>query len=83
MRKRRRIHSCENCAKIRRDRSEAKRIASPADHPQSQEPSFSADCNPTQDQSWSGFGQRAAADLIVDGVVSIPFMDDCFCSHAM
>jgi Zn-finger nucleic acid-binding protein len=67
------IDSCEECAMIWLDRGEAKRIASAGEVRQPQEPSFSEDCTPTQDQSWNSFGQRSATSLIVDGVIDSLF----------
>jgi Zn-finger nucleic acid-binding protein len=67
------IDSCEECAMIWLDRGEAKRIASAGDGGAPHESSFPEDYAPTQDQSWNGFGQRSATNLIVDDVIDSLF----------
>ena len=62
------IDSCEECCMIWLDRGEAKRIASAAVVQAPPESSFAGDFDPAP-QSWSGFGQRAAADFAVDSLV--------------
>jgi Zn-finger nucleic acid-binding protein len=63
------IDSCEECSLIWMDRGVLMRIVHAPDASQHSESSFSEDSDPQPEQDWTGLGKRAAADVIVDGVI--------------
>jgi Zn-finger nucleic acid-binding protein len=65
------IDSCEECCLIWLDRGKLMRIVHAPDAPTPSEPSFSADFDSQPAQTLKDLGERAAGDLIVDGIADM------------
>jgi Zn-finger nucleic acid-binding protein len=65
------IDSCEDCCLIWLDRGVLMRIVHAPDVRISPESSLSEDFDSQQTQNWNGFGERAAADVIVEGICDL------------